>query len=456
MQLRNFLAPLVALIVLMSLTPPALAAPSVSADSAGTKPVGYSTYVWGNVSDSPNRDVWTEVKLGGSWARSQSSRTNGSGNYTLELTYGFTTPGQYQFRVGAATSAGTVYSKEFTLARTSFTVSSAGSKPVGQTTYTWATLPSAAGRSVWTEVQLSGGWGRSQVRTANSSGYFSIPLTYGADTPGTYTFRVGASTPRGVVYSKPFALQRTGGSYRVDAYSAGTKEINQTTYTWGTVHGYAGGRVSTQVLIGGHWSTSQVTKSNGSGGFTLPLTYGANTPGKYTFRVAASTPSGTVYSNQFTLTRTAPATAAPAPSPTPDGVGSDLLTAVNRARAAGATCGTTKMAPARALSWDALLAKAAQRHSTDMATKDFMSHTGSDGSSMSSRVSDTGYDWRTVGENVAAGHRSVTAVMEAWMKSEGHCRNIMNPNFTEFAAAMVSNDNSTYGMYWTQTFAAPR
>lgn len=305
MQLRNFLAPLVVLIVLMGLTPPALAAPSVSADSAGTKPVGFSTYVWGKVSESPNRDVWTEVKLGGSWARSQSSRTNGSGNYTLELTYGFTTPGQYQFRVGAATSAGTVYSKEFTLARTSFTVSSAGSKPVGQTTYTWATLPSAAGRSVWTEVQLSGGWGRSQARTANSSGYFSIPLTYGADTPGTYTFRVGASTPRGVVYSKPFALQRTGGSYRVDAYSAGTKEINQTTYTWGTVHGYGGGQVYTQVLIGGSWSTSQVRTSSSTGAFTIPLTYGASTPGTYTFRVAASTPVGTAYSSAFTLTRTA-------------------------------------------------------------------------------------------------------------------------------------------------------
>lgn len=456
MQLRNFLAPVLALIILMGLTPAALAAPSVSADSAGSKSVGHSTYVWGAVSQSPNRDVWTEVKLGGRWARSQSGRTNGSGQYTLELTYGFTSPGQYQFRVGASTSAGTVYSREFTLTRTAWPVGSAGTKPVGQTTYTWGSLSAAAGRSVWTEVLLGGSWGRSQVRTASSSGYFSIPLTYGASTPGTYTFRVGASTPRGTVYSKPFDLQRTAGSYRVDAYTAGTKEINQTTYTWGTVHGHAGGRVFTQVLLGGSWATSQAGTSSGSGGFSLPLTYGANTPGTYTFRVAAHTPSGTVYSNQFTLTRTAPKTVAPAPSPTPNGIGADLLNAVNRARAAGATCGTTKMAPAKALTWDSLLAKAAQRHSDDMASKDFMSHTGSDGSSMSQRVSDTGYDWRTVGENVAAGHRSVTAVMEAWMKSDGHCRNIMNPNFTEFAAAMTSNDRSTYGMYWTQTFAAPR
>ncbi len=303
MKPRIVFALLATLALLAGLLPrTAFAAPTVGAASAGTKTVGFSTYVWGTVTESGSQPVWTEVRLGTGWSRSQLGRTDSSGRYTLELTYGFTTPGNYVYRVGSATSSGTVYSSEFTLTRTPWQVASAGTKPVGQTTYTWGTMPSAANRTVWTEVLLNGGWSASQARTADSSGSFAIPLTYGANTVGRYTYRVAASTARGIVYSQAFTLTRTA---RVEAYSAGTKEVNQTTYTWGTVHGYGGGQVYTQVLIGGSWSTSQVRTSSSTGAFTIPLTYGASTPGTYTFRVAASTPVGTAYSNAFTLTRTA-------------------------------------------------------------------------------------------------------------------------------------------------------
>lgn len=303
MKPRMVFALLATLALLAGLLPrTAFAAPTVGADSAGTKTIGYSTYVWGTVTESGAQPVWTEVRLASGWSRSQTGQTTSSGRYTLELTYGFTTPGTYLYRVGSATSSGTVYSSEFTLTRTPWQVGSAGSKPVGQTTYTWGTMPSAANRTVWTQVLLNGSWASSQARTADASGYFAIPLTYGTNTVGRYTYRVAASTARGVVYSQPFTLTRTA---RVEAYSAGTKEVNQTTYTWGTVHGYGGGQVYTQVLVGGSWATSQVRTSSSTGAFTIPLTYGASTPGTYTFRVAASTPVGTAYSNAFTLTRTA-------------------------------------------------------------------------------------------------------------------------------------------------------
>jgi hypothetical protein len=90
----------------------------------------------------------------------------------------------------------------------------------------------------------------------------------------------------------------------VSASSAGSKVVGALTYAWGRVSGYTGGQVFTEVLVGGGWNRSRTVTSSSTGYYQIPLTYGANTPGTYTYRVGASTPGGTVYSNTFTLTRT--------------------------------------------------------------------------------------------------------------------------------------------------------
>lgn len=297
------LAVVLSFALMVGMASSASAAVVISASTAGTKTVGFATNVWGSVSEPGEREVWTEVDLGtDAWSRSKVGRTTADGKYVLELTYGFATVGEYRFRVGAATSEGVVYSEPFTLTRTPWQPGWAGTKPVYKTTNTWGRLPRAANRSVWTEALVNGRWSRSQTRTADSTGYFVIPLTYGSSRVGIHTFRVGASTSMGVVYSQPFELRRTA---TVVAKTAGIKPVNQVTNTWGTVSGYAGGQVRTQVLLSTGWSTSQVRTTDSNGYFVIPLTYGSSTPGTYTFRVAASTPLGTVYSNQFTLERTA-------------------------------------------------------------------------------------------------------------------------------------------------------
>ena len=301
MKTRVVFAVVAVLVALLGGASPALAASVVTAFSAGTKVVGYTTYVWGAVTDSGEQDVWTEVLVDDVWSRSQEGRTDSEGRYVLELTYGFTTVGEYRYRVGSLASGGVVYSEPFILTRTSWQPGWAGSKPVGETTYVWSTMPRAANRSVWTEALVGGRWSRSQVGTAAVDGYFALPLTYGMNTVGEYTFRVGASTPLGIVYSQPFMLRRIA---TVVAYTAGTKPVNEVTNTWGTVRGYGGGQVWTEVLLATGWSTSQVRTSDANGYFVIPLTYGASTVGTYTFRVGASTPLGTVYSDRFTLVRT--------------------------------------------------------------------------------------------------------------------------------------------------------
>lgn len=102
------------------------------------------------------------------------------------------------------------------------------------------------------------------------------------------------------------------------------------------------------------------------------------------------------------------------------------------------------------------LANAAQNHSDDMADDDFFSHTGLDGSKVSDRVQDSGYQYSTVGENIAAGQQTAAEVVEAWMNSSGHRENILNSDFKEIGIGYKFLENDTglvnYNHYWTQVF----
>jgi uncharacterized protein YkwD len=134
----------------------------------------------------------------------------------------------------------------------------------------------------------------------------------------------------------------------------------------------------------------------------------------------------------------------------------DALRLVNAQRAAGATCGARgSFAPAAALTWNPRLASAAYGHSRDMADNNYFSHDSLDGRSMADRINATGYTWSTIGENIAAGYSSVQSAVNGWMASEGHCANLMNPRFTEFALACARNDASQYRLYWTQNLGRP-
>lgn len=56
-------------------------------------------------------------------------------------------------------------------------------------------------------------------------------------------------------------------------------------------------------------------------------------------------------------------------------------------------------------------------------------------------------------ENIAAGQTSAEAVVEAWMLSPGHRKNILNPKFTKMSVSLfIENSPSEYGMYWAQHF----
>jgi uncharacterized protein YkwD len=154
----------------------------------------------------------------------------------------------------------------------------------------------------------------------------------------------------------------------------------------------------------------------------------------------------------------------PAPDVLPIGaqpgarVGADemaMLHHVNATRAEGYDCGAHGIfGPAPALTWNGALASAAARHSFDMAQHGFVSHTGSDGSDVALRVTQTGYDWWTVGENLAAGYWNPAEATAALLSSPPHCAAMMDPDFAEIGVARAVNLATPYRVYWTQVFGA--
>jgi uncharacterized protein YkwD len=126
-----------------------------------------------------------------------------------------------------------------------------------------------------------------------------------------------------------------------------------------------------------------------------------------------------------------------------------LFQLVNDLRKKGCQCGSNYMPPVASLSWNADLDAAARRHADDMFTNDFFDHTGSDGSTIARRVTDTGYPWQAVGENIAWGYRDIESVFLGWKNSPGHCRNMMNAGFRDMGSARI-------GDYWVQAFGRAR
>lgn len=133
-----------------------------------------------------------------------------------------------------------------------------------------------------------------------------------------------------------------------------------------------------------------------------------------------------------------------------------MLSQVNEARRQARQCGGQQFEAAEPLTWSCKLEAAANSHSQDMAENDYFSHTGPEGAGIEQRVGNQDYLWQAVGENIAAGHTSVSAVVEGWLDSPGHCRNLMNDAFTEMGMAKAENSESRYSTYWTQTFGNPR
>ncbi|MGA9288392.1 MAG: CAP domain-containing protein [Anaerobacillus sp.] len=100
-----------------------------------------------------------------------------------------------------------------------------------------------------------------------------------------------------------------------------------------------------------------------------------------------------------------------------------------------------------ALEVDTELSKVAQAKSEDMRDNNYFAHNSPTNGSPFDMMNQFGIKYQSAGENIAKGQQTPEEVVNAWMNSEGHRKNIMNDSFTHIGVGYVEEGN-----IWTQQF----
>ena len=100
-----------------------------------------------------------------------------------------------------------------------------------------------------------------------------------------------------------------------------------------------------------------------------------------------------------------------------------------------------------ALERDSRLDAAAAAHARDLAARNALTHRGSDGSDHVARASRAGYG-PFVAENLAAGQKTPAEVMQAWLGSSGHRRNLLLDPARHYGFAHAVAPGTKYGHFW--------
>jgi uncharacterized protein YkwD len=130
----------------------------------------------------------------------------------------------------------------------------------------------------------------------------------------------------------------------------------------------------------------------------------------------------------------------------PEGTSTRMLTRVNYER---------EQEGLQPLKWCPSLARAATSHSIDMAERQYFEHISPDGLEVWDRAEAEGYVYRTIGENIAVGQGSVREVMDDWMDSPGHRKNLLDPEYEHFGLGIHTGQyEGRRAIYWTQNFGA--
>ncbi|MBC8081168.1 MAG: SafA/ExsA family spore coat assembly protein [Gorillibacterium sp.] len=99
------------------------------------------------------------------------------------------------------------------------------------------------------------------------------------------------------------------------------------------------------------------------------------------------------------------------------------------------------------------LSRVARTKSQDMRDRGYFSHTSPTYGSPFDMMRAFRINFSSAGENIAAGQTTAKQVMQSWMNSPGHRKNILSANYTEIGVGYVSGGSQRY--YWTQMFIRP-
>lgn len=184
---------------------------------------------------------------------------------------------------------------------------------------------------------------------------------------------------------------------------------------------------------------------------------------------ATNTPTATA---TFTATPTATETPTPTATNTPQPTSKSVVSGSGGSSGGSGVCnggdtgiessvlayvnGQRAKAGVEALTYSGALTSAARSHSKDMATNNFFSHTGSNGSSPFDRMMAAGFSYSAAAENVYAGTGSLNSAGSAagaWMGSTLHRDNMLNGTYTYAGVGYWCVSGSEYEGYYTLDLA---
>jgi hypothetical protein len=113
---------------------------------------------------------------------------------------------------------------------------------------------------------------------------------------------------------------------------------------------------------------------------------------------------------------------------------SGLLTDTNNARSSN---GVTS------LNLNDQLDAAAQANANDMAARNYWSHNTPEGNPPWVWVTDQGYAYQKLGQNLAAGFNDEQSTINGWMASPPHRENLLDPSFSDVGFGFANNPNYT-------------
>lgn len=136
----------------------------------------------------------------------------------------------------------------------------------------------------------------------------------------------------------------------------------------------------------------------------------------------------------------------------PDGIRKEIFQLLNKERA------ELGFEP---LTLDSSLNALATAHSEDMATKNYLAHKNQNGCNLTCRVEAAGYKALAWAENIVylenehllSTEETAEEMMDSWMGSGGHRKNIQNGDYTHVGIGVARNGNK---VYVTTDFALPK
>jgi len=100
------------------------------------------------------------------------------------------------------------------------------------------------------------------------------------------------------------------------------------------------------------------------------------------------------------------------------------------------------------------LMAAAMKHAEDMAKNGYFSHTDQKGGQPWDRAAAEGYAYRSCAENIAYGAKTPQQVVQMWLKSPGHRKNLLG-DFTDIGVGYAQSPKKDHRAYWVQVFGVP-